>query len=1355
MTKNNTAIETAPGGDAIQNDMLATAEQQKAEQRRRRIEERRRQRAEEERQQAQASLGSQTRQEWKSGSLPEGREVLQTGLKAMGFSGDPETLPYMDFNASTPDLFQAMSKGFEELGISADTYERSIWQKAAGAVKDEVGDAVRNPIGKALQVPGGLIEGWNEINRFGASLDVLAGETLGYWPALQIVDEQGNFDPRILNTADPEVAERLKGDDNLLIFNNPIPADDTVIGNLIRGISQFAAPFAAGNKALKGVQFLSKPGAWREVSRYALAGFAADFAAFNPEMERLTDLMDSMGLPVIEYLKSDEDDSEWESRFKNGLEGTGIGLASDLVWQAARALKRTDQVQKGLQERVQAKESEENAITEEIERDLWSDGDPDGPAVEFDTPPRAETQAERAERVAQQEKPEPAIAGQQFFDRDFFELEPDVKALGGSKPAVRMGDAVENRRRFNEEETIVESTSTGDIVGFSARSGDFGVAFTRGPEGSVIDFDRLENIISDDAFRKPDHTLRTQAQSLRDANEIFSKVAAVIEADAARTGSPSYTMTPATIVLDKFYQKMLPKLADRMGYDYRMTEGGFLLTRPEATEAFKARGEHSIFEAVSREDRAARRQVGGKVRDYLNEQTGYEATVGTTPINRAAESLERQLESRRSRFAFDDTGARAQEISGQDARVRLEGIREAGRSAFPKQFDILEADGRIAYARRAGDVDPAWTDFNTTAQAVTMPDGKVTIFTSTTNPEDVAGIVLHEMGIHAGMRGIVGDAGMKSLEQRIQDLLDRGDEQVMRARDNVPESTPADKVLEETMAYLVQYAPKSSFTKELVAKVKAWAAKAAPSQIKRLKMNEADYRQLAMLAIRNEAIISGEVVAVFGRIPAIEELGQETAKPKPMFNLTQPQPELVLTDRLALGNAMPVRQALDLDAEPADLGLQVAELREDLLSPGFTERLFEADDAFDPFLWRDTVNTIANGDVRPAVIGEFTRMVTMIKESAKGGDLETARFSVRSGPGRLDDRLKQTVLDDVKSGRRGLDTEEAEALIGAAERWAQSVARLQPQRGRDLIDVVEQVKSRNDPEDMAYLIELMDGAKAQVKEPPSLLTFLRNLGGIKDEGGELAARDLGRVKFTNNKSGLTMDEALERAWEAGYLKSKPVEGDTLGPGARPADETRPTHSELLDLIDRELGGEKVYSLNDLSWVQEAAARQDMRAELERLGIDPGAPKGQIVSEFERIAMLQEGDPVTLKDIEDLEAMERLAQAKPGVGLPNRDLLGGQHARINFNALNTSDDIRSLIGQLADAFADEIDAARGGTRTNVDIIKDSRKKSAWDALNRRAEGTALTDAEVPAAQALYLASAENAKMAIKKAMESGH
>jgi len=1301
-----------------------------------------------------------------SKALPGRNEILTAGRLKMGVGENYRKGAMFEQYAPLED--KMFAEGLREHGLTLQDYQNAAaerrkiatgGEKAAsnafsvasgadqfmqGAARD-IGNAVLDPVGTAKQVPGGLIDAWNEINRFGASLDVLAADTIGFWPALQISDEEGDLSLAIRNASDPDVRESLKGEDNSLIVNNPIEHDDTLTGNLIRGISQFAAPFGAANKALKGVNVLSKPGAWRELSRFALAGVMTDFAAFDPEMERLTDMADEAGFPVIDYLKSDEDDSEWESRWKNSVEGGIIGGLADVIFQGFRAYKGTQRVREGLEQRLKERDRAEEAAAEEIHRDLWDQGNPNGEALQIVEPPRAETSRERVDRRAAQPEKSPVINGERLLEEDFFDLPPasPKKVEGGQ---FSFGDAVQNRARFVESETVARATDFGEMKGFSTRAGDVGIEFNRGPESAVIDWDWLDNMAAETPFR-------AKKLNLQDANEVFSKIGAVVEADAKATRTPAYVFTPATIGLDRVYQRLAPKLADRMGYDYQLTEGGFMLTHPGVADAFKARGSAAISEGINPEDIAARRQIREKARAFISEQTGYEPRTGQATSQQAVQSIQRELESKAPQFAFDEAGGM---FTGAAARERLDALRDAGRKAFGDSYEALEADGRVSFAREAGDMDPNWRAFSSGAQAVTTPDGGVVIFTRNTTPDQMEGILLHEVGVHSGMEHMVGARGFDSLLKRIDDLVDAGDGAALRAREraaNAPSSQGASpKVIShETLAYMVQYAPNQAVVKDLVSNVKAWVAKEFPGAIKRLGLKEPDFRQLAVMSLRREAIISGQVVAMFGRLGEIAELGHETPKAKPMFNLSQP---LELSDRLALGNAMPVRQAIDLDAKPEDLSTQIIEMRDDLLGPGFTERLFEADEAFDPFLWRDTVEAIARGDMRPDVLNQFKQTVDTIKpETSSVTGKATSMFAMKEAPGRLDDRLNATVLDDIKTGRRGLSLEESEALIGSAERWAAALRRQQPSRSQEIGDLLAELKTRNDPEDMRYLVELMEGAKAVVAEPPSLMTFLRKAGGIKDEGGELAARDLSRVKFTNNKSGLTMDEALERAWEAGYI-GKPIEGDSLGVGARPADETRPTFNDLMDAIDKEVAGEKVYSLQDFDWVQEAAARQDMRAELERLGIDPGQPRAQIISEFERIAAWQEGDPLTLRDLQDLDRIEANANAKPGVGLPERGLLGGNDIRINFNALNTADDIRSVIGQLADAFAGEIRGARGAPRTNADVIKDSKRLSAWQALNERRSGTALTDAEVPAAQALYIASAENVKATLELAMKQG-
>lgn len=86
--------------------------------------------------------------------------------------------------------------------------------------------------------------------------------------------------------------------------------------------------------------------------------------------------------------------------------------------------------------------------------------------------------------------------------------------------------------------------------------------------------------------------------------------------------------------------------------------------------------------------------------------------------------------------------------------------------------------------------------------------------------------------------------------------------------------------------------------------------------------------------------------------------------------------------------------------------------------------------------------------------------------------------------------------------------------------------------------------------------------------PKSLVEFLREKGGLLDEGGDLASREVDKGlkpfqrRLIQKQSGLPLDTARELAAESGYL-----------PKDTPA-------TALLDLIDQEARGKPVYSIED-------------------------------------------------------------------------------------------------------------------------------------------------------------------------------
>lgn len=110
--------------------------------------------------------------------------------------------------------------------------------------------------------------------------------------------------------------------------------------------------------------------------------------------------------------------------------------------------------------------------------------------------------------------------------------------------------------------------------------------------------------------------------------------------------------------------------------------------------------------------------------------------------------------------------------------------------------------------------------------------------------------------------------------------------------------------------------------------------------------------------------------------------------------------------------------------------------------------------------------------------------------------------------------------------------------------------------------------------------------------PMNVIEFIASIGGLRDEQGELRARDLNaRSTMTRfgpmaRKNGLSADEVRERLVEAGFL-------DEAGFGG--LDDTaaaRTTENDVFDLIDRQLSSQPVVARADVAWQGEIdAARQ--------------------------------------------------------------------------------------------------------------------------------------------------------------------
>lgn len=197
--------------------------------------------------------------------------------------------------------------------------------------------------GGILEAPGQIVGG--VVDAVGEVADLV--NTILPAGGLQITDpDSGEFDLEFLN------AEEFKAQSEAgqTVLDAVSPArGDTVTGALVRGVSQFLLPFAAASKGLKAANLLQGAGFKALAARGAAAGAVADFSAFDGHEERLSDLVQAFPAlqnPVSEYLAADDEDGEIEGRFKNAVEGLGLGILAEGLFAGVKAIKNFRKLRK-------------------------------------------------------------------------------------------------------------------------------------------------------------------------------------------------------------------------------------------------------------------------------------------------------------------------------------------------------------------------------------------------------------------------------------------------------------------------------------------------------------------------------------------------------------------------------------------------------------------------------------------------------------------------------------------------------------------------------------------------------------------------------------------------------------------------------------------------------------------------------------------------------------------------------------------------------------------------------------------------------------------------------------------------
>ena len=175
--------------------------------------------------------------------------------------------------------------------------------------------------------------------------------------------------------------EEAKDIPTLLEFLTPEVAEArSTLGRTVRSVTKFVGGFWGAGK-FQMVANLAKVGRKGMVAANMIRGAMADFVVFDPHEERLANMLQRVtGLrdPITEFLKAKPEDEAAVGRFKNAIEGLGIGALFDGLFAGVRVIKAKRQARalvSGIDEETLVKEMLETtkAQREHIEKFL---GDP-------------------------------------------------------------------------------------------------------------------------------------------------------------------------------------------------------------------------------------------------------------------------------------------------------------------------------------------------------------------------------------------------------------------------------------------------------------------------------------------------------------------------------------------------------------------------------------------------------------------------------------------------------------------------------------------------------------------------------------------------------------------------------------------------------------------------------------------------------------------------------------------------------------------------------------------------------------------------------------------------------------------
>lgn len=277
---------------------------------------------------------------------------------------------------------------------------------------------------------------------------------------------------------------------------------------------------------------------------------------------------------------------------------------------------------------------------------------------------------------------------------------------------------------------------------------------------------------------------------------------------------------------------------------------------------------------------------------------------------------------------------------------------------------------------------------------------EVVINTSYVKPEQLEGILLHEVGIHGGLKSLMGGERVESVLRSIDRLVESFATKMQQGRAPTRAELAAksarlraernaaspEQVREETLAYIVEDHITNPLMPPFLTQLKVAIGRRFPGIIDRLGWGSAEYAQLALVSLRRF------VLKEVRHMPTRYAPGYRSSRAPFLLQVTYPKgfrklanergsvktPQSWARRAMTMGQMQMWRVIRTLDLRSVDtFPQQLKDMERDLTSPEVFDAFFSLDPNFDWENYLDLMYLAQQGD--PDAAFDLTEILTKLK----------------------------------------------------------------------------------------------------------------------------------------------------------------------------------------------------------------------------------------------------------------------------------------------------------------------------------------------------------------------------------------